>query len=334
MKIIGSETILERLGSLAFEGRLSPSYLFVGPKGVGKFLCAQWFAASVLCQKHTPSGPCGQCSACKRIESGNHPDISVLTNSSRSTIGIDDIREGIDSVQTCSFEGGYRFWIIDEAQRLTEEAQNALLKTLEEPPPSLVIILIAQPGGSLLTTVVSRCRRFDFKPLPVMPLHQELISRGFSSDKALAAAKISEGSLGGALELLSDSLLWDYRVALLEILASLTREEPDLWKALSAAISLEKFCGGSSAKDKEMLSKTFSMASSFYRDLLLLKVGAPQYMLVNEDYLEILDKIAESGNEASFRKALENISQAKFQADHNVNVKLLLQNLCLSLQSV
>ncbi|MGM9992337.1 MAG: ATP-binding protein [Candidatus Bruticola sp.] len=332
MKIIGSEVILERLGILAFETKLAPSYLFIGPKGVGKFLCARWFAAAVLCPNKNKLGPCGQCSVCKRIESGNHPDINILASSGRSTIGIDDIREGIVSMQTCSFEGGYRFWIIDEAQRLTEEGQNALLKTLEEPPPSLVIVLVAQLGGSLLNTVMSRCRRFDFKTLPIVSLQQELIVRGASPDKALAAAKISEGSLGGALEILSDSVLWDYRVALLEILASLASEEPSLWKAISASITLEKFCGGSSAKDKDLLLKTFSMASSFYRDLLLLKVGAPRHMLVNEDYLAILEQVSESSNAASFRKALESINQAKSQAFHNVNVRLLLQNLCLSLQ--
>ncbi|HBM96044.1 TPA: DNA polymerase III subunit delta', partial [bacterium UBP9_UBA11836] len=157
MQIVGNETILKYLRLLAFEDKLSPSYLFVGPRGVGKYLAARWFAAAVLCEHKSEQGPCGSCINCRRIESGNHPDVNILTNAdNKITIGIDEVREAIAEVQTCSYEGGYRFWIIDEAQRLTEEAQNALLKTLEEPPASLIIILVAQPEGRLLPTVVSR----------------------------------------------------------------------------------------------------------------------------------------------------------------------------------
>lgn len=332
MQIVGNETIFKYLRLLAFEDKLSPSYLFVGPRGVGKYLAARWFAAAVLCEHKSEQGPCGSCTNCRRVESGNHPDVSILTNAdNKMTIGIDEVREAIASVQTCSYEGGYRFWIIDEAQRLTEEAQNALLKTLEEPPDSLIIILVAQPEGHLLPTVVSRCRRFEFKALPYNLVQENLLSRGFEKNKALTAAKISEGSLGAALNFVQDNGLWDCRVAVLEILASLSSTQ-NLWGALGFASSLEKLCNSSSLKEKDHLLWILAIASSFYRDLLLLKATASANLLINEDYMEKLSPIASEHKLGYFEKNLVAVDLAKYHVERNVKTTLLLQNLCLTLQ--
>ena len=333
MQVIGHETILNHLRLLAFEDKLSPSYLFVGPKGVGKYLSARWFAATVLCENKSIQGPCGSCLNCRRVVSGNHPDVSILTNAdNKISIGIDEVREGIAATQTCSYEGGYRFWIIDEAQRLTEEAQNALLKTLEEPPDSLIIILVAQSEGSLLPTVVSRCRRFEFRALPFELVQENLLARGFDKNKALTAAKISEGSLGMALSLLQDSSLWDCRVTILEILTALSCGAQSLWGALSSASTLEKLCGKSSLKEKDHLAWILSVSASFYRDLLLLKAGSSADLLINGDYLEILGKIVQEHELNFFEKNLEAVSLAKYHLERNVKPTLLLQNLCLALQ--
>lgn len=333
MQIIGHETILKHLGLLAFEDKLSPSYLFLGPQGVGKYLTARWFAAAVLCSNKSEQGPCGSCINCRRVQSGNHPDVSFLTNAdNKVTIGIDEVREAITEVQTCSYEGGYRFLIVDEAQRLTEEAQNGLLKTLEEPPASLVIILVAQWGGYLLPTVVSRCRPFEFLVLPYQLVQENLLSRGFDKTKALAAARISEGSLGVALNLVQNNALWDCRVAVLEILASLSGSAQSLWGALNYAAELEKLGGSSSLKDKDYLLWLFSIASSFYRDLLLLKAAGVTNGLINEDYLAILNPLASEHKLSYFEKKLEAVSLAKYHLERNVKPLLLLQTLCLTLQ--
>lgn len=333
MQIVGHTTILNHLRLLAFEDKLSPSYLFIGPKGVGKSLIARQFAAAVLCENKSSQGPCGSCVNCRRVASGNHPDVSILTNAdNKISIGIDEVREGIASVQTCSYEGGYRFWIIDEAQRLTEEAQNALLKTLEEPPDSLIIILVAQSEGHLLPTVVSRCRRFEFRALPGEIVQENLLSHGFDKNKAVTASRISEGSLGMALSLLQDNSLWDCRVAVLEILTSLSSETQSLWGALSSASALEKLCGKSSLKEKDHLVWILSIVASFYRDLLLLKASASTKLLINADYLEILGRIVQKHELSFFEKNLEAVNLAKYHLERNVKTTLLLQNLCLTLQ--
>lgn len=333
MQILGNGTILKHLRLLAFEDRLSPSYLFCGPRGVGKYLTARWFVSAILCEHKSEQGPCGLCINCRRIESGNHPDLSILTNAdNKITIGIDEVREGIAATQTCSYEGGYRFWIIDEAQRLTEEAQNALLKTLEEPPDSLIIILVAQPEGCLLPTVVSRCRCFEFRALSYDLVQENLLSRGFDKNKALAAARISEGSLGAALSLVQNNTLWDCRVAVLEILTSLSSANQSLWGALSSASALEKLCSSSSLKEKDHLLWIFSIASSFYRDLLLLKAATSSQLLINRDYLEILSLLVSKHKLGYFEKNLQAVSLAKYHLERNVKTTLLLQNLCLTLQ--
>ena len=327
MQIVGNETILKYLRLLAFEDKLSPSYLFVGPRGVGKYLAARWFAAAVLCEHKSEQGPCGSCINCRRIESGNHPDVNILTNADNKIT----IPTSIITYTTCSYEGGYRFWIIDEAQRLTEEAQNALLKTLEEPPASLIIILVAQPEGRLLPTVVSRCRRFEFKALPYDLVQENLLSRGFEKNKALTASRISEGSLGVALNFVQNNALWDCRVAALEILASLSSTQ-NLWEALGSASALEKLCTSSSLKEKDYLLWALSIASSFYRDLLLLKAKASANLLINGDYMEKLNPIASEHELSYFEKNLVAVDLAKYHVERNVKTTLLLQNLCLTLQ--
>ena len=357
MEIIGNQNILEHLRKIARNGQEAPSYLFSGPKGVGKFLTARWFCAAVLCTNPDIddfSPPCGNCSACRRVKSGNHPDISILGNQStrasknspgirtkatkeidenkddkkahKMSIGIEEVREGIAQMQTCSFEGGYRFWIIDEAQRLTNEAQNALLKTLEEPPASLILILIVQPGGQLLPTVTSRCRPLNFRPLNLKELSSYLQSQGFDHYKAETAAHISGGSLGLALNFLQNTQLWDRRTQLFELLNKL--KGSSLWNALSTASSIEGLCSGATAK--EQLAELIEMAASFYRDALCLKVGGPQDLLVNVDNLENLSKLAQESTITYLKNALESWQAAgNTYLPRNVNTKLYLQKICL-----
>lgn len=333
LELIGNVDIRQRLADSLINSALAQSYLFQGPRGVGKGLTASWFAARALCQ--TPENgewqakPCGVCSACKRVLSGNHPDVTILDRiEGKASVGIDDVREGIAKVQACSFEGGWRFWIISEAERLTDEAQSALLKTLEEPPESLIMILCAAGSGALLPTVISRCRLYTFKNVSTNELESFLTSRGYSVEKAQIAARICSGSPGLALNLLNDEDLWYLRSTAIEQIQRAA--VGDIWEALQAAVMLESL---NTHKDdpKRDLAQVLRVLLSYYRDAFCLKAGAANTLLVNVDYLDSLQTLVAQSEASYLEKAMQAIMEAEENLQRNVNVKLLLQQLCLSL---
>lgn len=331
LEIVGHNGISERLRLAAVKGALAPSYLFAGPKGVGKFLTARYFCMSVFCRAGSEDRPCGECLGCRRVLSGNHPDLRILTNQEgKLSIGIDEVREGIDSVQTCSSEGGFRFWIIDEAQRMTDEAQSALLKTLEEPPPSLVLILISQGEDKLLPTVISRCRRINFKSLSAAELKAFLLRKGYEEGKADVAARISGGSAGTALNFLQDGELWDRRVALFSILDNSV--PGDLWTALDSASQVDELCSGKTGRDKMLFC--LDMAASLYRDALLHKIGTGGDILINADCGLLLDKLASAYEVLALEKCIEEINSCKYKLERYVNPRLAWQSLFITLQDL
>lgn len=158
---IGHEAVIRRLERL-LKGRMPHALLFTGPAGVGKFLAARWTAAAFLC----PEGGCGTCTTCRRVRAEIHPDLYVVrTDEDRRDILIQQVRNLTAAVGTKPFEGRGRAAIIDEAERMNEEAQNAFLKTLEEPPPNTLIVLVSSGEARLLPTIRSRCPRVPFHRL-------------------------------------------------------------------------------------------------------------------------------------------------------------------------
>ena len=308
---------------------LAPSYLFAGPKGVGKFLTARYFCMSVFCEAGSEGRPCTECFNCRRVLNGNHPDVRYLTNEEgKLSIGIDEVREGIESVQTCSYEGGYRFWVIDEAQRMTDEAQSAMLKTLEEPPPTLILILISQGEEQLLPTVISRCRRINFKNLSGAELKAFLVKKGYPEDKADVASRISGGSAGTALNFLQDSELWDRRSALFSILDNLV--PGDLWQALDSVTQVEDLCSGKSSREHMLFC--LDMAASLYRDAMLRRIGTADSLLINADCAQILDRLTSVYDAPGLERAVEEVCSCKFKLERNVNARLAWQSLFIKLQ--
>ena len=325
-EIVGHQRVLERLRQIANSASVAPSYLFHGPRGVGKALVAHWLAAALLCPAPLGSRPCGECSNCQRVERDIHPDLRWTSLApGRDSIGIEEIRAGIEAVQTCSYEGGYRFWIIDEAQSLTEEAQSALLKTLEEPPSSLIMMLIAHSEGrELLPTITSRCRILEFKPLPLEPLSQHLLQLGYPNPKAQVAARIANGSLGQALELLANPQAWDRRAALLEILGRIAKAS--LWERLEAATTLEKL----SLEAREEGPKLLRLAAGCLRDALLLQVGAKKELIINVDCQEILQRLKSELSANQLEAALQATQRALYLYRRNVNPKFIWSSFFLN----
>jgi DNA polymerase-3 subunit delta' len=274
--IAGHERILTLLERTVAQGRPAHGYLFSGREGVGKRLVAKKFASLLNCLR-PGDDPAGTCSSCRRVEAEQHPDF-LLEKPDRGMIRIERIRNIRDFFQYAPVESSFRVCVIDDAHTMNRSAQNALLKTLEEPPSGRVLILISSKPSLLLPTVRSRCRRLRFGPIPSESLAELLIERGVLPERAVVLSAISAGSLSRALEMnQSDFLILREKIvtALTDLTGNGIREN----MALSAEIS----------KDRRTASEAIEIGLTWIRDLLLAVSGCDLSQAVHRD---LLDRIA------------------------------------------
>jgi DNA polymerase-3 subunit delta' len=215
---VGSPQLVSRLAGAVARGRVSHAYLFVGPQGVGKKFLANSFAKALLCPTPTPGGnACGTCPACNLYERENHPDIVRVTPVGKKTIGVDEIRALTLSARVLPHQSPRKIFIIDQAHTQTAAAQNALLKTIEEPDSHGVFLLLAETMG-LLPTVLSRCVLLKLRPLP-----DALVANSLPDTPAAAEiAACAQGSIGRARALAGDENFIALRRDVFEILDKLT----------------------------------------------------------------------------------------------------------------
>ena len=223
METVGHPRAVNALRRGLEEGRLSHAYLIAGPAHVGKMTLAMDLARMVNCAADAP--PCGECRHCERIRQGLHADVRVVgpgyggdeAAQSKSSIGIGEVRALGREANLKPFEGGTRVFIVEDAERLTPEAANALLKTLEEPPDQVVLALLASEPSVLPPTVLSRCRQIALRPMPVEQVAQELRSRnGADAMRIEEIARLSGGRMGWALRAVQEPELVDGRTKRLQ----------------------------------------------------------------------------------------------------------------------
>ncbi|HEY9900351.1 MAG TPA: DNA polymerase III subunit gamma/tau [Pantanalinema sp.] len=204
--LVGQEHVARTLSNAITGNKLAHAYLFTGPRGTGKTSSARIFAKSLNCAEGPTVTPCERCAACEGISRGNFPD--VIEIDAASNRGVDDARDLRDRVRFAPTQGRYKVFIIDEVHMLTNEAFNALLKTIEEPPPNLVFVLATTDVHKVLPTIISRCQRFDFQRIAFKPLVDHLgyvaLEEGLQVDPAgiAAIAKRADGGLRDALSML------------------------------------------------------------------------------------------------------------------------------------
>jgi DNA polymerase-3 subunit delta' len=320
--VIGYKDIKAMLKKAVNREKISPSYIFCGEAGSGKTLMASMFSAALMCEKNTGDA-CMECASCKKVQSRNHPDIIVVQHEKPESIGVDDIRRGIvDDIYIKPFESRYKIYIIPEAQMMTVQAQNALLKTLEEPPQYAVIILLAESTEGLLPTVVSRCTVVRFSPLDDDTvkeyLEKELMIPEYS---ASVYAALAMGKIGVAKKLaLSD----DFSEKMNESLHYLKKskdidpiERIDFTKRFSA--------------NKKEIFEYLDFFTIWFRDVLLFKATKEKEDIIIKDELSAIKKRASLSSYEGLQVILDAIDNARVRLRANVNPELVMELLLLTI---
>lgn len=278
MKIVGHEKNISDFSKLLEMGSLAQAYLFVGPKHIGKTTVARELALTILCQS-TSKKPCGQCENCRLFSVGNLPDF--LDDSSEEVIGVEEIRQLIKFLDLAPYRSSHKVALISQAERMTEQAANAFLKTLEEPAMTTTIILTAEKENNLLETIVSRCQTVRFQ-IPDEEVVREHLARelSLSSEQVSELMNIAGGRIGLALEISQE----DNKLTVIkELIAEFVKAYDGSYKTKFEFI--EKY-----AKSVNLIADLEILENYFYH-----KMSNPE--ISGEDRLKIthiLDRIAKS----------------------------------------
>lgn len=319
-EIVGHDENINSLKAMLDTGKVPHALLFVGPEGVGKASIAAIFAAGLLCTGDNEK-PCGKCLSCRQIETGSHPDFMLISPDGAS-IKIDQVRELQREAALMPYYGRRRIGLIDVAEKMTVQAANSLLKTLEEPVGEAVFILISSARQQLLDTIISRCRILAFHPLPYDVLEQALISKGFESGQASAAARISGGRMGPALGFLAEDGL-AVRNQAAEMIAMLPNcNIKYIW---DTAALFDKF-------DRQQALILYKNIMLILRDILICISLDSTAILFNSDIAGKLAAMAHNWNENGLLNALKAVDYARRALIANANVRLTSEALLIKLR--
>ena len=322
LDICGHEKQKVILKQALAQNRVGHSYLFSGIDASGKKTLALEFAKVVNCEKVDEiNDSCGECPACMKISRHNHPDIFFI-EAEGQFIRINAIREIQEQMTFKPMEGRKRVFVIDNADKMNDQAANALLKTLEEPSPANILILVTAKPYTLPSTIISRCRHMRFNPLSIDTVTKFLIERGnMEKQNALLLAGLSGGSIGQALELNKDDVI-AYRTEILNLLTNTKKSDP------LSLLAFASFFG----QDKREIKQGFHILQTCFRDALVYKETNNEQMLINQDNSSLIASLA---SRLSGEHILQNIAlleKAWGTMEQNVNKSLTLETMAFKLQ--
>jgi len=308
----GQSAVYESLKKDLTTGQGVHAYLFSGPKGVGKRTLAALLGQGFLCSQ--AQKPCGQCPSCRRMLDGNHPDVMILKD--EKSIKVDAVRELIRQASEHTYEGGKRIIMIHGAEKMTAQAQNSLLKTLEEPNEETVFLLTSDDATQLLPTIVSRCRVLKLHPWDEDYVEKALVKQGISAERARLAARVSYGSIGAAFERAADESYWERREQLIKNVFAM-KDEGDV-----ALVS------GQYKDAKDSANAWLDDVEEMIREVMLVRLGQMERDVLT-DYPQGWQRAAAEAPVEFFYKLLEAVFNARRLKLNQVNWQAAMESLLL-----
>ncbi|MFW5749307.1 MAG: DNA polymerase III subunit delta' [Halanaerobium sp.] len=319
--VIGQSEAVEILQDEIKKERISHAYLFSAKEGSGKSKLAFEFAKASFC-KEVEADSCGSCLNCRKMDHQNHPDFKVISVlEGKSAISITQIRDLKKEIAYKPYDSDHKIYIIEEAGKMTKEAANSLLKTLEEPPSFATIILLAEDSGKLLPTIVSRCQEIKLRNVDQNKIKKLLLDKGLSEEQAEIISLTAAGSPGRALEIIEIEDYFEQR-----------KQIYDFLKDIKSKNTMEIF--KITEKITELLKADFpcfNLLSDWYRDIMMIK---QDYLdaVINKDYFEELKKLAAELDLQNVISNLELIAESEEYIDRNIRAELSLEVLFFKLR--
>ncbi|NLL00100.1 MAG: DNA polymerase III subunit delta' [Clostridiales bacterium] len=321
-QIIGHEGIIKHLQNAILAEKISHAYIFHGEEGMGKKSLALAFAKALQCMDQR-GNPCNSCKSCMQTDSGNHPDILWVSHE-KASIGVDDIRTQVNAdIHVMPYQSPYKIYIIDSADKMTENAQNALLKTIEEPPEYAIVLLLACNIQSLLPTILSRCVTLDLKPIDRKLIKEYLMSKHQIPDYlAEIAADFSGGNVGKAIKYASSDDFETKKEDIFHILRYI--DDMELHEIIAGIKTI--------TEDKNSINDYIDLMMLWFRDVLMLKATKDPNLLLFKDEFQIIKKHANTRSYDELENIIRSMEEAKAKLKANVNLDITIELMLLSIK--
>ena len=331
--IVGQEKAKRFLKRVMSEGRIPHAYLFTGIAGIGKTSMAGALTMALNCREPVDFDGCGACPSCRSFLGGNFPDF-ILLRPDGQKIKIEQVRELNRRLGFAPVSAEFRVCVIQQAETMTGEAANSFLKALEEPPPHNILILNTREPRDLLPTIVSRCQRVPFHPIPVEEMTRWLIKKkGVEPQRAEVAARGASGSLAGAIRMCEEGFL-KMREEWLSGLLGLSgvSDGEAVETAFQWADRNRRGGGAGSGSGEYGLLEMLTVWESWYRDLLVVKAGGDLSLIINVDLADRLNSAAANYRRQALVEILFLLSRAIKDLVRMRNASLVMENTVLRLR--
>lgn len=321
--IIGQEQIKEHLQNALTTGKVSHAYIINGEKSSGKEFIAKIFAMALQCEQGGTE-PCNECRSCKQTLSKNQPDIIYVSHEKPNSIGVDDIRAQVNNdVAIKPYSSKYKVYIINEAEKMTPQAQNAILKTLEEPPAYAVIILLVSNINTLLPTILSRCVVLNMKPVRDALVKKYLMEELQVPDyKAEVCVAFARGNVGKAKMLAASEEFENVKAEALSLLKYI--KDMEIQEIVAAIKKINEY--------KLEVNDYLDIMAIWYRDVLLFKATNDVNHIVFREEIQAIRKVAARSCYEGIENVIKALDTAKKRLDANVNFDLAMELLLLEVQ--
>ncbi len=321
--VIGHEQVIAHLSSSLKNKKVSHAYIFNGEDGCGKNLLAKLFAKALQCEAGYGDS-CELCRSCKQVESGNQPDIRWVTHEKPGSIGVDEIREQVNNdIEIKPYSSKYKIYIIDEAEKMTPQAQNALLKTIEEPPSYGVILLLTNNAMALLPTITSRCITLNMKAIDQAKVRDYLMKEYKVPDyKAKVCASFAQGNMGKAIKMAMSADFNELHEFVLRTVKMI--DSMDIHEVMEVVKRLSEFKGD--------IYDVIDMMMVWYRDVLMLKLSHDPNLLIYPDEYRTLSRFAAKATYEGMDKVIQGFEKAKVRLRANVNFDTAMEMMLLTIK--